>query len=483
MELWLKTAPQDLRVIRHQPMLNQRELTTAVTLLSKKITNNEKALEASYLVHHYLALADKPHTLAETVMKPLLVKVVKCMVDEKLQTCPYQITLRIIDPESIKRWHVARKGESRNAYRVLVGRPEGKRPLGRPRRRWEDNIKMDLREVGYDDRDWINLAQDRDRWRAYVRAAMNLRVEKLEIKVCLFQLPGILRPASATRFQLCKNTTDHTIVIMQDGQQHVTRQVKDLLRENLSNVRIISRQFPDAWPLESPDLNPCDFCRTQRHDKTVDDVIRILIPALFKNQSDSLMAADGDCHYLCKLMEPVRHRWSISDVIVEIRNTVMLSDCSALRFGIRSITRVWKEGMSDVFRLMTYATIGAHFRKPALVIVEKVRMYKQNYKSKYETIRQFVEGFNETKDGPGRSIANVVVGLLLPDLVWKTCLFTTEKLDKKRIEAFEMWIWRRMERMKWRDGIRNEVVLERVGEERMMLKLIRKRKEIDWVTG
>ncbi|KAJ4444220.1 hypothetical protein ANN_06011 [Periplaneta americana] len=76
------------------------------------------------------------------------------------------------------RWagHVARMGESRNAYRVIVGRPEGKRPLGRPRRRWEDNIKMDLREVGYDDRDWLNLAQDRDRWRAYVRAAMNLRV-------------------------------------------------------------------------------------------------------------------------------------------------------------------------------------------------------------------------------------------------------------------------------------------------------------------
>ncbi|KAJ4449417.1 hypothetical protein ANN_00816 [Periplaneta americana] len=75
------------------------------------------------------------------------------------------------------RWagHVARMGESRNAYRVLVGRPAGKRSLGRPRRRWED-IKMDLREVGYDGRDWINLAQDRDQWRAYVRAAMNLRV-------------------------------------------------------------------------------------------------------------------------------------------------------------------------------------------------------------------------------------------------------------------------------------------------------------------
>ncbi|KAJ4433375.1 hypothetical protein ANN_15634 [Periplaneta americana] len=62
------------------------------------------------------------------------------------------------------------------AYRMLVGRPEGKRPLGKPRRRWEDNIKMDLREVEYDDTDWIDLAEDRDRWRAYVRAAMNLRV-------------------------------------------------------------------------------------------------------------------------------------------------------------------------------------------------------------------------------------------------------------------------------------------------------------------
>ncbi|KAJ4432547.1 hypothetical protein ANN_21170 [Periplaneta americana] len=75
------------------------------------------------------------------------------------------------------RWagHAGRMGESRSGYRVLVARSEGKRPLGRPRRRWEDN-KMDLREMGYDGRDWINLAQDRDQWRAYVRAAMNLRV-------------------------------------------------------------------------------------------------------------------------------------------------------------------------------------------------------------------------------------------------------------------------------------------------------------------
>ena len=72
--------------------------------------------------------------------------------------------------------HVARMEQFRNAYRVLVWKPESKRPLGRPRRRWEDNIKMDLTEVGCDPRDWIALAEDRDQWRAYVRAVMNLRV-------------------------------------------------------------------------------------------------------------------------------------------------------------------------------------------------------------------------------------------------------------------------------------------------------------------
>jgi hypothetical protein len=66
-------------------------------------------------------------------------------------------------------------GEKRNAYRILVGNPEGMRPLGRPRRKWVDNIKMDLRER-WDGGDWIDLAQDRDQWRALVKAVMNLRV-------------------------------------------------------------------------------------------------------------------------------------------------------------------------------------------------------------------------------------------------------------------------------------------------------------------
>jgi hypothetical protein len=64
----------------------------------------------------------------------------------------------------------------RNAFRILVGKPEGKRPLGRPRRRWVDNIKMDLRDTGCDGMDWIDLAQNRDQWRALVSTVMNLRV-------------------------------------------------------------------------------------------------------------------------------------------------------------------------------------------------------------------------------------------------------------------------------------------------------------------
>jgi hypothetical protein len=66
--------------------------------------------------------------------------------------------------------------EKRNTYRMLMGNPEGKRPLGRQTRRWVDNIKIDLREIGWGGMDWINLAQDRDQWRALVNAVMSLRV-------------------------------------------------------------------------------------------------------------------------------------------------------------------------------------------------------------------------------------------------------------------------------------------------------------------
>jgi hypothetical protein len=85
--------------------------------------------------------------------------------------------VRVVKSRRI-RWagHVVRMGEGRGVHRDLVGKPEGTRPLGRPRRRWEDNIKMDLQEVGRSCGDWMERAEDRDRWRALVRTVMNFRV-------------------------------------------------------------------------------------------------------------------------------------------------------------------------------------------------------------------------------------------------------------------------------------------------------------------
>ncbi|KAJ4433406.1 hypothetical protein ANN_15665 [Periplaneta americana] len=125
------------------------------------------------------------------------------------------------------RWagHVVSMGESRNAYRVLVGRPEGKRPLGRPKRRWENNIKMDLREVGYDNRDWINLAQDRDRWRAYGGFLKSHLREKL--------LPGLVLETVSLKLSV------YSVDVFPG--------------------RRIGRTGPIRWPPRSPDLTPLDF--------------------------------------------------------------------------------------------------------------------------------------------------------------------------------------------------------------------------------
>jgi hypothetical protein len=91
-----------------------------------------------------------------------------------------QNIIRIIQSRRME-WaeYVARMGERRNSYRVLVGKPEGKRPLGRPRRRWEDNIKIDLREIEWGGTDWITLSQDRDQRIALVNTVMNFRFHNM----------------------------------------------------------------------------------------------------------------------------------------------------------------------------------------------------------------------------------------------------------------------------------------------------------------
>jgi hypothetical protein len=103
---------------------------------------------------------------------------VKNKLVTKIQKKPRTWTDALDNGPKKMRWagHVARMGETSNAYRILVAKPEGKRPLGRPRRRWVDNIKIDIKEIGWDGVDWIDLAQDRDQWRALVNTVMKLRV-------------------------------------------------------------------------------------------------------------------------------------------------------------------------------------------------------------------------------------------------------------------------------------------------------------------
>jgi hypothetical protein len=97
--------------------------------------------------------------------------------EELRDLCPSSSIIRKIKSRRM-RWegHVARMGEKRNTYRLLVGKPEGKRPLGRPRLRWMDNIRMDLEDVGWGDMDWIGLAKDRNRFITLVNSVLNLRV-------------------------------------------------------------------------------------------------------------------------------------------------------------------------------------------------------------------------------------------------------------------------------------------------------------------
>jgi len=130
------------------------------------------------------------HTHTSSTSQPFIYLVwnsVRKIIDQNLlsdNVSPFYLGLRPtsgLKKRVIKsrrmRWagHVARMGEERGLYRVLVGKSEGKRPLGRPRRRWVDNIRTDLQEVGCGYMNWIGLAQDRDRWRTLVSAVMNLR--------------------------------------------------------------------------------------------------------------------------------------------------------------------------------------------------------------------------------------------------------------------------------------------------------------------
>ncbi|KAJ4434024.1 hypothetical protein ANN_16343 [Periplaneta americana] len=208
------------------------------------------------------------------------------------------------------------------------------------------------------------------------------------------------------------------------------------------------------------------------------------------------MAADGDCHHLCKLMAPVRHRWSISDSIGEIRNTVMPSDCSAISHPVQHVL-----GGSSEERFSQYERVDSRRKKKcikfadvmALLADEETRL-RDMLLELNDSCEQYGMKINANKTKTmviGRKIQKVHL-LILNEAVEQvdsfkylgctTCValygaetWTLRRSEEKRIERFVMWIWRRMEHAKWTDRIRNEAVLERMSEERMVLKLIRKR--------
>jgi hypothetical protein len=111
-----------------------------------------------------------PRRISEPKMDYVIGGLRKLYNEEPHNLCNYN--------DKVKEGEMSRVGSThkRDVYRVLVGKPEGKRPVGRPRRRWEDTIKMELREIGWGGMNWIDLAQDRDQWRALVNTLMNIRV-------------------------------------------------------------------------------------------------------------------------------------------------------------------------------------------------------------------------------------------------------------------------------------------------------------------
>jgi hypothetical protein len=131
-------------------------------------------------------------------------------------------------------------GETNKAYRLLVGKPEGKWPLGRPRRRWEDNIRMYLGEMGWGDVDWIGLAKDRNRWRALVNSVLNLRVpwnaEKLS--------SGLTSSGLSRSAQLHRVSKLVRIMITEEAKQYLFNRVQNVSH---SETGINSISFPDIW--------------------------------------------------------------------------------------------------------------------------------------------------------------------------------------------------------------------------------------------
>ncbi|KAJ4438741.1 hypothetical protein ANN_14692 [Periplaneta americana] len=374
--------------------------------------------------------------------------------------------IRIIKSRRL-RWagHVARMGESRKGYRVLVGRPEGKIPLERPRRRWEDNVKMDLREVGYDDRDWINLAQDRDQWRAYVRAAMNLRVPwkpyilladtipmqaKILLTLCRFLANDVEMPGGGGRGEGREGREEDDDNYDDDDFCFIIIIIIIIIN--------IQRSFYG------------------RKEYILQEVLAIAFQQLLffevalsckRRRRGAVFTLPIQNSILCILLQgwkpPTPIFYNIEEFVGADRFHLNVS-CSVQQH---------KEERDDVF--------------PTAALVKKL-LFKTEEKKKECLQFLFISYHWMTKWTTCSSTALPVQPAKFTDghqhsLKWitgKQCIVICPVVQQEEGESIPVSSSGRVERVKWTERIRNEAVLERVGEGRMILKLIRKRKR-NWL--
>ncbi|KAJ4449068.1 hypothetical protein ANN_00463 [Periplaneta americana] len=319
-------------------------------------------------------------------------------------------------------------------HRVLVGRPEGKRPLARPRRRWEDNIKMDLREVGYDGRDWINLAQDRDQWRAYVRAAVNLRFLKSQLRVfenkVLREIFGAKRDEVTGEWRKLHNAELHALYSSRDiirnikfrrlrWAGHVAR-----MGESRNAYRVLVGRPKGKRPLGRP------------RRRWEDNIKMDLREVGYDGRDWTDIAKDRD----------------------QLRAYVRAAMNLRIRDFRSSLSLILPETLTDTAVLTQEHGV-------AQITSKSHALGGYNRKCLFDIYSAGLEEFH-TECGC------VNINLQPSVALYGAETWTLRRSEEKRTEAFEMWIWRRKKLVKWIERIRNEAVLERVGEERMMLKLI-----------
>ncbi|KAJ4428359.1 hypothetical protein ANN_24378 [Periplaneta americana] len=502
------------------------------------------------------------------------------------------------------RWtgHVERMGESINAYRVLVGRPERKRPLRRPRRRWEDNIKMDLREVEYDNKEWINLAQDRDRWpKQGDNCGVTSRIPSFYSRVNDLVGEGICiqclccdcadekkrKKGDNVKYkddEAKQNDDDDDYdrkdndYDVKDGHKMKKKMILVVTKKAKYNVTLLEPsginrsdgKRPDGLTLISwskgKSLRPiwdftcvdtlalshlkssfnCDGSAAEsayhakRRQAIGQSKIHVQRPSQAKpsqakpsqakpsqakpsqakpsqaksSQVKSIQVKRTQAKSKCK--DPFRDTFGNiqvtavanelhSKALVFLNRRMRIARCTNPDYTRDSEWFLWLLGASLVNDSVSTARLFSveglydgyimldEMRTRIRCRLPSIRLIVGEYLGKNQPGNQPKRESDPRQNPASDQRRRIFCGPLEKELrkrlvkcfVWSVALYgegtwTLRRNKEKRIEAFEMWMWRRTVRVKWTDRIRNKIVFEKVSEERMMLKLIRKRKR-NWL--